>query len=233
MTGTPEFEALYEQHVLTAYDHQMHLNEAVHGSWDLDNELGQVTFSHDDRRFVTPVQMLGTQSAVDGTWLWSWANERSDIPEAQLQAVKAIRDFGYAHGIIELTEPMITAEGHRLAMVAVGLTKLSGYYRCPYDGGAAFVLLVHPDAWSSPKVPVVRIASVLKHLITQVELTHPIRSLLGWGRFYGLAEAATDGALRLVADNGDAVEVQFDESRKIVGIGLHVEPRTAEMLDPE
>jgi hypothetical protein len=227
MAGSPEFEALYEQCVLIAYDRQMHLNEAVHGSWDLEQDTGLLTFSHDDQRFVTPVQMLGTQSAVDGTWLWSWANDMSQTPTDQLTAAAALRSFGEQNNVPELREPMIEADGHRLAMVAVGLTKLPGYYRCPYEGGAAFVLMVHPDSWQAPELPVVRMANLLGYLIEQVELANPIRSLVSWGHAYGLQEEASNGALRLVSEHGDALEIRLTDTQKIVGIETHIEPRQA------
>jgi hypothetical protein len=44
-----------------------------------------------------------------------------------------------------LTEPEIDVasfdHGHVLAMIAVGLLGAAAYYRAPYDGGAAFLLI--------------------------------------------------------------------------------------------
>ncbi|MGC4789762.1 DUF6882 domain-containing protein [Micromonospora sp. DT178] len=51
-----------------------------------------------------------------------------------------LREYGHHHGVAEFTEPTFPlqrADGHRLALLASGLTDRC-YYRGPYPGGAAF-----------------------------------------------------------------------------------------------
>lgn len=75
---------------------------------------------------------------------WDWANQGSSIPEALTQSSRTLREFGTSNGIDELCGPKFKCEGvdgHSLSMPASGVCKADGYYCCPYDGGAAFVLV--------------------------------------------------------------------------------------------
>ena len=47
--------------------------------WNLDTQTGIVTFGED---LQFNVQILGTHSEVDNSWLWAWANESSGLPES-------------------------------------------------------------------------------------------------------------------------------------------------------
>src|SRR6266545_4298795 len=107
--------------------------------WGVDIAAGTVTFGH-DLRFQ--IQVLGTESEVDRTWLWAWANPQS-IPPGLLRAAEWLRDYGLRNQIQELSQASLSldhADGHLLAMLAAGVTGRC-YYRGPYDGGALFFLV--------------------------------------------------------------------------------------------
>jgi hypothetical protein len=92
---------------------------------------------------VFAAQLLGTVAYNDSTWLWSWANEASQIPVAFTQAARRLRDSNPG---VEWTTPQFAldldhADEHRLAMVSSGLLAADAFYRGPYTGGAAFFLL--------------------------------------------------------------------------------------------
>lgn len=227
--STDAFQALFEQCVLIAYDHQIHLNPQVHGQWWFDMESGTLAFTQEDgSQFITPVQLLGTQSEHDGTFLWAWANEQLGAPPELLEAVTRIRAHGQQHGIAELIEPLLDGfDGHTIGMVAVGLTGASAYYRAPYQGGAAFLLMMGEDVWEPPEYPVVRVAQMLGHLLEQITLTNPMRSLLGWAKALGLQESPIDHGVRLTADDGSWVDLELDTQGRIGRITAQAGPQTS------
>ena len=95
--------------------------------------------------FQTPVQVLGTVSEYSHTWLWSWANSESNIPDGLLTAALQLQEKGRALELSELVEPEFDVDpfhkGHALAMAATGVLGAAAYYRGPYEGGAVFLLI--------------------------------------------------------------------------------------------
>ena len=215
--ATNAFQALFEQCVLIAYDHQIHVTPKVHAPWWFDMDSGTLAFTQaDGSQFITPVQLLGTQSDHDGTFLWAWANEQSGAPTTLLESVTRLRAFGQQHAIAELVDPLLEGyDGHTLAMVAVGLTGAPAYYRAPYEGGAAFMLMMSDEIWERPEVPVLRVAQMLGHLLEEVELSNPLRSLLGWAKVLELQESPIDHGVRLTAADGSWVDLELDTAGRI------------------
>lgn len=119
---------------------QNRMGELVVGNngWGLDPMRGIIRFG--DREFDAGV--LGTESEIQGTWLWSWAHTESGLPERSVaisrRVKKALPDLAeFQTGKFMLDE---LHTGHNLAMISVGVSDENlCYYRCPYDGGAAFV----------------------------------------------------------------------------------------------
>jgi hypothetical protein len=90
---------------------------------------------------------LGTESEKTKTWLWSWANSASDIPEKLMVSARRLRQQGERSGVKLLTTPQLKlseTDGHQLSMIATGLLDASAYYRGPYEGGAIFLLVDDP-----------------------------------------------------------------------------------------
>src|SRR5262245_14851285 len=147
---SPEFESLYHRHALTSYEKQLRLADMIGTlSWRCSMKDGSLTFDeegdalHATDPIVFAAQLLGTVAYDDSTWLWSWANEASQIPSALTRDAQRMRDAGLA---AEWTTPRFTlnldnADEHRLAMASSGLFAADAFYRGPYAGGAAFFLL--------------------------------------------------------------------------------------------
>ena len=112
-----------------------------HFEYDLDQ--GTFTFSGDERDpLVASVQVVGSTSALTGTWLWGWDNPY--VPETAHARTEEARAFGQQHGLRELTTPKWTGdEGDGWAMTAAAahLLDATGAYRAPDEKGALFLLL--------------------------------------------------------------------------------------------
>jgi len=165
---------LFGRHCLASYDQQLCLAAVVGDKpWQLDLDRGLLSFSAD---LAFPIQVLGAQAEHDRSWLWAWANRQSGIPPALLRSALQLRDFGIVNGVKELTEPRLIPreiDGHYFALVAAGVCKADCYYRCPYEGGAAFALI--------PEAPQVRaqadrsatwLASRILEVISKWEVDH-------------------------------------------------------------
>ncbi|GAA4588128.1 hypothetical protein BJY16_008456 [Actinoplanes octamycinicus] len=205
------FSDLLTQYVATAHARQLALADLIgERDWQLDLTAGQVTFG-DDLSF--PIQLLGTESHLDGTWLWAWANEQSGLPRQLLALSSWMREFGVRQGVTELTDatfPLDRADGHRLALVASGLTGRC-YYRGPYDGGAVFFHLEGvPDQPVAPE----RAFTVVNQVLMGYPVEHramvtAFLSQQGW------RVASEDGLVTGVHPSGSEMRVEFDGQGRI------------------
>lgn len=220
MAVTPAFDRLFDRCVGIALDRQAHLLERIgEHDWELDLGAGRMTFHPpgEGDSVTTDVQVLGTES--EGEWLWAWANEDAGLPAAVLHASRALgrrTDLGAP----ELSRPRVAVqddEAHRIAMVASACLDCAGYYRAPYDGGAAYLLLVGPElVEASPPPPVVRLATgwsrVLSTFAARVE-DHRA-ALVAYARRLGLDVATTPSGLEFEGPSG-TVQATLDELGRV------------------
>ena len=189
--------------------------------WSVDLSAGHATFGG-DLRFA--IQLLGTESHRDGTWLWAWANAESNLPPALLHLCGWLRDYGGRAGIPELTEPgfpLERADGARLALVASGLTGRP-YYRGPYDGGALFF---HLEGVPDPgPVPPERVITVLSQVIQTWPLPHR-RVAVAFLTQQGWAVDDRHDGLSARHPDGSTIEITFDERGRIAQFGGQIKPR--------
>lgn len=142
---------LYEKYALASFAKQKQLLQLVGESdWTFAKDTGILSFSNGIR---WQCQILGTESESTFTWLWSWANTASEVPLALTQAALALKKFGEEKGIEHFIEPKLPineVDGPFISMLATEIFNASGYYRAPYDGGAAFLLITDEKV---PKLP--------------------------------------------------------------------------------
>ena len=114
---------------------QNRMGEKIVGqaNWGLDPMKGVIRFG--EREFTAGV--LGTESTIQNTWLWSWAHTESGLPERSVAVSRRVRRAlpdlpEFQTGKFMLDE---LHNGHALAMISVGASGENlCYYRCPYDG---------------------------------------------------------------------------------------------------
>ena len=122
--------------LVVACDRHHHLSCIVSNhAWHFDLPTGTLSFGN---QYRWQTQLLGTESEASNTWLWAWGNTESNIPAHLLVTSLALKAYGEQHAIPELTTPQLPLDqidGHTLC-------EANAYYRCPYEGGALFVLIV-------------------------------------------------------------------------------------------
>jgi hypothetical protein len=220
----PSFDEVLAQHVATGFARQLALGDLLQErDWNVDISAGIATFG-DDLQY--PIQLLGTESEYDGTWLWAWANEESNLPPELLHLGGWLREYGRRAGIAELTEPTFPlqrADGHRLALVASGLTGRC-YYRGPYDGGALFFHLENvPPELLAPVRPE-RAMTILTEVVQQFPVAHRIVvesffTQQGWR-----LETSADTVVGHHGD-GSQIWVTFDGYGRIARFNAQIGPR--------
>lgn len=113
--------------------------------WDYDLDVGTLTFSQEGvTRVAASIEVVGTTSDTDNTWLWSWAN--STLPFCVTSAIRNVKSFGEKEGITELTSSILANNDHlgwAMSAVATKILGARGAYRCPSKNG--FIYLIYND----------------------------------------------------------------------------------------
>jgi hypothetical protein len=218
------FNQLLARHIGASFVRQFALADLIgNQAWSADLESGQVTFGRD---LSFPIQLLGTESQGDNTWLWSWANADSQLPDRLLVAAQRLRAIGQEKDIPEFVDrgfPLERADGHALSLIASSLIGNCCYYRGPYEGGALFFLVNNvPPALFEP-APAERVLTVLTKVISEYALEHRTmaENLLQSQGFAWQPGGDTLTAVR----GGDSIDLSFDALGRISKIGGTIQPR--------
>ena len=218
------FDDLFTHHVATGMARQLALADLLGDrGWQLDLNAGMVTFG-DDLRY--PVQLLGTESHGDGTWLWAWANTGSNLDPSLLQLAGWLREHGRIEGVRELTEPSMRldrVDGHRLALIASGLTGRP-YYRGSYNGGAIFFHLENLPSRVQGAVPPEKVFTVLGQVLQAFAVDHRSVVVAFLGQQGWRVDDSPAGVLGRHSD-GSQMRVTFDHLGRISDLTGQVQPR--------
>lgn len=206
---------LFETYGALALEKQLVLNDLLgNHDWWLDLQAGTIRF---DDRLTCRVQVLGTEAHSDQTWLWAWANSASPIPEPLLAASRQLRVLGEQEEIDLLRQSLVRLEGfdgHHLAMLGSGHCGADAYYRCPYEGGAAYVLLEAPVLRAGLDHSPERMIQAYTLLLSMLPVSHQ-RTLVLYCEQCGYECAAR--AERVEARNADGrlILADFDSAARL------------------
>jgi hypothetical protein len=125
-----------------------------------------------------PIQLIGSESYRTSTWLWAVENSNS-FPDRLIKDAYLFYNSALMENIPELKRPRLALDsllnGHNIASIASAAHyEKAVYYRCPYEGGAAFVLVKGaPDSVFLPAASSEAI-TLVTDLIKQLPLNHKI-----------------------------------------------------------
>lgn len=135
------FKVVLSKYGALGLDKQDNLSEFIgEKTGDLDIEKGIITFED----IELPIQILGFFSEELNQWSWAWDNESIGFDDNIIQSARQIKAIGDEFNIPEFNSPVISADitaCHTLAMTAVSVLNLDGYYAIPEDGLAIFVAI--------------------------------------------------------------------------------------------
>jgi len=148
-TDYKNIEEAFEQNAGLSFEKQMIFGDVIgSNSWELNMKKGVIAFG--DIEF--PIQIIGSLSFKENSWMWGWANTQSRIPENLLTQSNQLKEIGQQKSIKELTEGHFIAETgfeHKIGMMACGLFKSKSYYCANYGQGT---LVVTIDDNKIPKI---------------------------------------------------------------------------------
>jgi hypothetical protein len=154
--------------------------------WNIDLGTGRLDF---EGRVSFETQVLGTESAQSGTWLWAWANP-SITNVAITAATSRLRDYGAQYGVPEFSEPQLPVNGingHTLGLVAAGLCGADAYYLGHHPGGTILTLIQAAELRGPEDVTPVRLSSVFTQFISAFSCHHPLPFSVAMGLMAGCA----------------------------------------------
>ena len=110
-------------------------------TWDVDLDAGVITFVNKRGwKIRAPVQVIGTRSLADGTWLWGW--DHPSIPADRAADARLVRAFGEKQRLAALTTRKIEAsedEAWDFTALAAYLSGANGAYRGPTGQAQVFM----------------------------------------------------------------------------------------------
>lgn len=192
------FDDLFTKHGAAAYDKQVYL-QAQFGKtgWAFDLNTGVLAFRRPhEGPLQLNVQVLGTESDDDKTWLWSWAND-SGVPPTLTALALQLRQLGDAGNIEEFTSatlpitPQVNAA--RISLVASGVLRAGAYFRAPYPRGAAYLLIKDSKYKRSVTRPIQRVSKAFPLFLSKHFVADQRAAFVAYLKFYRLDIHEEDG----------------------------------------
>lgn len=229
------FQDLLDDGCLISNDAQFRLQDVIgentpYGDrFDVDLSAQVISFVGTGR-LDARVHFIGSAAATPGTWMWGWSNVNG-FPDAVLQRVNAVHDFGQQYGIRELTTaelPLTDGPRQTAGLYAVVSSLINGqlpYYTAEIDPGRVVAFLVeHPDLALRP-LDTPRLMTVLQSTLMEGRVRDWPRALRQYAAFRGLTCSPRPGGLALTGPTIDEVHVDFDQQGRVTGVSGTITPR--------
>lgn len=226
-------EDAINEHICAAFDRQLEFAEFLgeNYNWNIDVTAGTLTLTTPQQDYVLAMQLLGTESEADGTWLWSWANDASNLPPESIHAALRVKAAGEIYSIREMHDATPfqvddTVNGHTLSLMASGLTVADCYHRCPYQGGALFVLVfdenyrafIEQRRETEGFNAIARIATRFPQIISSVPVTNHHRALAAYMKYYGMEITDELDSLTGTLPSGENIVATFDNLNRLTDL---------------
>lgn len=124
------------------WPHQFGLQAAPSFHWDLDS--ANLVFQAPLHKVVATVCLVGTSSASEGSFVWSWAN--AAIPAQHGQALEVVHEFGRENQLALLTTPCIQGgrpEATECLCIAARLQRAVGTFVDQQDDVSLYFTILH------------------------------------------------------------------------------------------
>ncbi len=214
------FEPIFDTYALGSAEQQAHAQDVVGGRpFEADLTRGTVTVGGE---LTVRAELVGTEAADPGSWMWSWANP-GGFPDAVTGAARHARAYGDQHGVTELTTPELpldgAAVGYRMTVVTCGLAGGYAFSPAPAAPGTTAYLLLDSPALALPPVQLTRVLSVLAAVAASGQVQDWRRALHSYAGQRGLEARPDDRGVELVHAGGQgSVRVDLDPAGRVADI---------------
>lgn len=120
--------------------------------WDFNLDEGTITFTlADGRRAIAPMQIIGTRSRKDDTFLWGW--DHPSVPEPLAQHATRLRAWAEANGITDITTQMEVLPEEKIVeftALAAYLSGAQGIYRPAAEDGPYVYITFGKPTFTTP-----------------------------------------------------------------------------------
>ncbi|QGJ71078.1 Hypothetical protein PBC10988_27810 [Planctomycetales bacterium 10988] len=217
------FQNLFLQHAIFSFDRQLLLADRIgNHPWNYNKLTGELTFGKDLPEPITwHAGIVGTEATVEGTWLWAWANQESNIPAEQLTSAQHLKAYGEEHQIREFTEPLLSLEevnAHAIAAIAVGFGLGRAYYLGPYGGGSALLLIDDPQLQLQLEDPLMRMPQICVQAIQAFELTNHRLAVTSYFRAYQLTIQEEGNNILAAYQDQPYFRAEFDSHNRLTNL---------------
>ncbi|SNR14834.1 DUF6882 domain-containing protein [Tenacibaculum jejuense] len=211
-TGIGFTDLLYENAGLS-FEKQIIFNEITgDSSWNINLNEGKLYFGE----LSFPIQVIGSLSFNDYSWMWGWANAKSGIPENLLVKANELKSFGEKHQIEEFIDGHFYVEEgfeHKMGMIAVGLLNADAYF-CANYGQGTMVIAINSE--TIPKIEFDRLEKIpttFPQLIGAIELDHKA-SFISYMESRKLDISAENNTI-IASRNGKKIIASFDDLSRL------------------
>ena len=184
--------------------------------WAFDMAQGLLVFTKKTGELITkcPIQIIGTEGYKANTWMWAWANKKSNIPGNLLEGVNKVKQEAesdnqeiFLRSEIELSENL----GARLAIICAGFLNHFSYFACPYEGGCLYVTIEKSPIEEERSRNLPSMVTTIQMGLSSLEFSHKdaLLSYLG-----DKPVELGNNKLRWDFENGN-IEVDLDEKGRI------------------
>jgi hypothetical protein len=225
------FDQVFDTYALGSAEQQEHAQEVVDDRpFEADLSRGTVTFGGGE--LTVRAELVGTEAADPGSWLWSWANP-SGFPDPVTGAARHARGYGEQHGLAELTTAELpldgTPVGYRMTVATCGLAGGYAFYPATAAPGTTAYLLLDSPALALPAVRLTRVVTVLTAVAASGQVTDWRRALHSYAAQRGLAARPDDRGVELAHATQGSVRVDLDPLGRVANITgqLQGEPEPA------
>lgn len=203
-----DFENMIAQQAGLSFEKQLIFGEIIgDNSWQLDMNEGVIVFG----ALVFPIQIIGSLSFSNNSWMWGWANTQSNIPENLLQQAYKLKEEGEEKGIEMLSNGHFSVEEgfeHQIGLLACGFFNTKSYYCANYGQGTLVVTIesdlippINKDKWDV-------VLTTFPQLISSIGLNHKeafLNYLIDRNFLLHITDDSIEGL-----KNGSIVHADFD-----------------------
>ncbi len=171
-TEYSNFQELLEQNAGLSFEKQQIFNDLTGAlAWNINLNTGTLSFGN----LEFPIQVIGSLSFNDYSWMWGWANSKSGIPENLLGNALELKRIGENKQIRELTEGHFASEEgfeHKMGLIATGIFKTNAYF-CANYGQGTMVLTIKSDKISKiDNNQLEKVLTTFPQVISAIDLNH-------------------------------------------------------------
>ena len=184
-------DQLFLEHAAASFDKQVYLEAVLQQArWSFSLDEGVLALQLPHEKLQLNVQILGTESAEDRTWLWAWANADSGIKPYLLKSAEQLRHIGHEAGIPELHTPSLPLSAQinagTLMAIASGVCRAGCAFAVAYPGGVLSMLIKDARYKRSIMHPLSRIARVFPMLLQGQPVSNHRAAYINYLKFYRL-----------------------------------------------